>query len=346
MQLSDFNFDLPDELIARYPLDTRSASRLLHLDAQGQHHDFQFTDILDLLDAGDLLVLNDTKVMKARLKGKRASGGAVEVLVERMQDAFIAHCHIKASNTPKAGAELFIGPDAVKVTVLGRHENLFIVEFSQPILTVLDLYGQLPIPPYFNREAEAIDTERYQTVFNDPTKLASVAAPTASLHFDQKLLDQLEAKGIQKTFVTLHVGAGTFLPVRTDDIANHIMHSEWCDVTEHSVELIRQTKARGNKVISVGTTATRAVESAAQAHDGELKAWTGDTQIFIYPGYEFKVVDRLITNFHLPESTLLMLVSALSNRDNILAAYQHAVANQYRFFSYGDAMLVDQLQPK
>ena len=346
MQLSDFNFDLPDELIARYPLDTRSASRLLHLDAQGQHHDFQFTDILDLLNAGDLLVLNDTKVMKARLKGKRASGGAVEVLVERMQDAFIAHCHIKASNTPKAGAELFIGPDAVKVTVLGRHENLFIVEFSQPILTVLDLYGQLPIPPYFNREAEAIDTERYQTVFNDPTKLASVAAPTASLHFDQKLLDQLEAKGIQKTFVTLHVGAGTFLPVRTDDIANHIIHSEWCDVTEHSVELIRQTKARGNKVISVGTTATRAVESAAQAHDGELKAWTGDTQIFIYPGYEFKVVDRLITNFHLPESTLLMLVSALSNRDNILMAYQHAVANQYRFFSYGDAMLVDQLQPK
>ena len=346
MQLSDFNFDLPDELIARYPLDTRSASRLLHLDAQGQHHDFQFTDILDLLDAGDLLVLNDTKVMKARLKGKRASGGAVEVLVERMQDAFIAHCHIKASNTPKAGAELFIGPDAVKVTVLGRHENLFIVEFSQPILTVLELYGQLPIPPYFNREAEAIDTERYQTVFNDPTKLASVAAPTASLHFDQKLLDQLEAKGIQKTFVTLHVGAGTFLPVRTDDIANHIMHSEWCDVPKHAVELIRQTKARGNKVISVGTTATRAVESAAQAHQGELKAWTGDTQIFIYPGYEFKVVDRLITNFHLPESTLLMLVSALSNRDNILAAYQHAVANQYRFFSYGDAMLVDQLQPK
>ena len=346
MQLSDFNFDLPDELIARYPLDTRSASRLLHLDAQGQHHDFQFTDILDLLDAGDLLVLNDTKVMKARLKGKRASGGAVEVLVERMQDAFIAHCHIKASNTPKAGAELFIGPDAVKVTVLGRHENLFIVEFSQPILTVLDLYGQLPIPPYFNREAEAIDTERYQTVFNDPTKLASVAAPTARLHFDQKLLDQLEAKGIQKTFVTLHVGAGTFLPVRTDDIANHIMHSEWCDVPKHAVELIRQTKARGNKVISVGTTATRAVESAAQAHQGDLKAWTGDTQIFIYPGYEFKVVDRLITNFHLPESTLLMLVSALSNRDNILAAYQHAVANQYRFFSYGDAMLVDQLQPK
>jgi S-adenosylmethionine:tRNA ribosyltransferase-isomerase len=342
MQLSDFNFDLPDELIARYPLETRSASRLLHLDAQGQYHDHHFTDILDLLEPGDLLVLNDTKVMKARLKGKRATGGAVEVLVERMNDQYTAHCHIKASNSPKAGAELFIGEGAVKVTVKGRHENLFIVEFSKPILDVLDQYGALPIPPYFNREAEAIDTVRYQTVFNDPTKLASVAAPTASLHFDQELLEKLEAKGIQKTFVTLHVGAGTFLPVRTTDIENHIMHSEWCQVSDESMQLIKETKARGNKVIAVGTTATRATESAAQANGGELKGWTGDTQIFIYPGYQFKVVDRLITNFHLPESTLLMLVSALSNRDNILNAYHHAVTHKYRFFSYGDAMLVDQ----
>ncbi|MGN9714094.1 tRNA preQ1(34) S-adenosylmethionine ribosyltransferase-isomerase QueA [Acinetobacter variabilis] len=344
MQLSDFSFDLPDELIARYPLEQRSASRLLHLDALGQYHDHQFTDILDLLNEGDLLVLNDTKVMKARLKGKRASGGAVEVLVERMMDQFIAHCHIKASNTPKAGAELFIGPDEVKVTVQGRHENLFIVEFSQPILDVLDQYGALPIPPYFNREAEEIDTVRYQTVFNDPTKLASVAAPTASLHFDEELLKKLAEKGIQKTFVTLHVGAGTFLPVRTNDIENHIMHSEWCQVSDESMELIKATKARGNKVIAVGTTATRATESAAQANGGELKGWTGDTQIFIYPGYEFKVVDRLITNFHLPESTLLMLVSALSNRENILNAYKHAVESKYRFFSYGDAMLIDQAQ--
>ncbi|MDM1284901.1 tRNA preQ1(34) S-adenosylmethionine ribosyltransferase-isomerase QueA [Acinetobacter indicus] len=342
MQLSDFNFDLPDELIARYPLEQRSASRLLHVNAEGQYQDHQFTDLVDLLEAGDVLVLNDTKVMKARLKGKRATGGAVEVLVERMQDQFIAHCHIKASNSPKAGAELFIGPDEVKVTVQGRHENLFIVEFSQPILEVLDRYGALPIPPYFNREAEAIDTERYQTVFNDPTKLASVAAPTASLHFDAELLAKLEAKGIQKTFVTLHVGAGTFLPVRTTDIENHIMHSEWCDVPAAAVEMIQQAKARGNKVISVGTTATRAVESAAQAHGGTLAAWTGDTQIFIYPGYKFKVVDRLITNFHLPESTLLMLVSALSSRENVMRAYQHAVAERYRFFSYGDAMLIDQ----
>ena len=342
MQLSDFNFDLPDELIARYPLETRSASRLLHLNADGSYQDHHFTDILELFEEGDLLILNDTKVMKARLKGKRASGGAVEVLVERIFDQTIAHCHIKASNTPKAGAELFIGPDAVKVTVTGRHENLFIVEFSQPILKVLDLYGALPIPPYFNRDAEAIDTERYQTVFNDPTKLASVAAPTASLHFDDELLQKLADKGVQKTFVTLHVGAGTFLPVRTLDIENHIMHSEWCEVSEDAAKIIQETKARGNKIIAVGTTATRATESAAQACGGQIGAWTGDTQIFIYPGYQFCVVDRLITNFHLPESTLLMLVSALSNRDNILSAYKHAVDSQYRFFSYGDAMLIDQ----
>ena len=343
MQLSDFNFDLPDELIARYPLETRSASRLLHLNSNGSFQDLHFTDILELFQPGDLMVLNDTKVMKARLKGKRATGGVVEVLVERIFNQTIAHCHIKASNSPKAGAELFIGTDAVKVTVLGRHENLYEVEFSQPILQVLDQYGQLPIPPYFNREAEEIDTLRYQTVFNDPTKLASVAAPTASLHFDQALLNQLEQKGVSKAFVTLHVGAGTFLPVRTTDIANHIMHSEWCDVPEATVKLIQETQARGNKVIAVGTTATRALESAAQACGGKIGAWSGDTQIFIYPGYQFCVVDRLITNFHLPESTLLMLVSALSNSDNILNAYQHAIAQQYRFFSYGDAMLVDRI---
>lgn len=343
MQLSDFNFDLPDELIARYPLETRSASRLLHLNSNGSFQDLHFTDILELFQPGDLMVLNDTKVMKARLKGKRATGGAVEVLVERIFNQTIAHCHIKASNSPKAGAELFIGDDAVKITVLGRHENLYEVEFSQPILQVLDQYGQLPIPPYFNREAEEIDTVRYQTVFNDPTKLASVAAPTASLHFDQELLNQLEQKGVNKAFVTLHVGAGTFLPVRTTDIANHIMHSEWCDVPEVTAQLIQETQARGNKVIAVGTTATRALESAAQACGGKIGAWSGDTQIFIYPGYQFCVVDRLITNFHLPESTLLMLVSALSNSDNILNAYQHAIAQQYRFFSYGDAMLVDRI---
>ncbi|MEQ1302960.1 tRNA preQ1(34) S-adenosylmethionine ribosyltransferase-isomerase QueA [Acinetobacter radioresistens] len=341
MQLSEFSFNLPDELIARYPLAQRSASRLLHLNSEGQYSDRHFTDILELFEPGDLLVLNDTKVMKARLKGRRATGGAVEILVERIFDQTIAHCHIKASNSPKAGAELFIGADEVKVTVQGRHENLFVVEFSQPILQVLDQYGQLPIPPYFNREAEAIDSERYQTVFHDPEKIASVAAPTASLHFDEVLLNKLSEKGIQQAFVTLHVGAGTFLPVRSIDIENHIMHSEWCEVPENTVELIKQVQTRGNKVIAVGTTATRALESAAQAHNGKIEAWTGDTQIFIYPGYQFCVVDRLITNFHLPESTLLMLVSALSTRDYILAAYEHAVREHYRFFSYGDAMLID-----
>jgi len=341
MQLSDFSFNLPDELIARYPLAQRSASKLLHLNSEGQYSDRHFTDILELFEPGDLLVLNDTKVMKARLKGRRATGGAVEILVERIFDQTIAHCHIKASNSPKAGAELFIGADEVKVTVQGRHENLFVVEFSQPILQVLDQHGQLPIPPYFNREAEAIDSERYQTVFHDPEKIASVAAPTASLHFDEVLLNKLSEKGVQQAFVTLHVGAGTFLPVRSIDIENHIMHSEWCEVPENTVELIKQVQARGNKVIAVGTTATRALESAAQAHNGKIEAWTGDTQIFIYPGYQFCVVDRLITNFHLPESTLLLLVSALSTRDYILAAYEHAVREHYRFFSYGDAMLID-----
>ncbi|MEC6740999.1 tRNA preQ1(34) S-adenosylmethionine ribosyltransferase-isomerase QueA [Acinetobacter baumannii] len=344
MQLSDFSFELPDELIARYPLETRSASRLLHLDAKGQYHDHMFTDIIDLFEEGDLLVLNDTKVMKARLKGKRATGGAIEILVERMLNHTTAYCHIKASNSPKAGAELFVGEDNIPVIVRGRHENLFVVEFSQPILPVLEQYGQLPIPPYFNREAEEIDTERYQTVFHNPEKIASVAAPTASLHFDEELLAKLDQKGVKKTFVTLHVGAGTFMPVRTDDITNHVMHSEWCDVPQETIDLILTTKARGNKVIAVGTTATRALESAAQAHGGKIAAWTGDTQIFIYPGYEFCIVDRLITNFHLPESTLLMLVSALSNRENILAAYEHAVKDRYRFFSYGDAMLIDKLE--
>ncbi|MDX7941419.1 tRNA preQ1(34) S-adenosylmethionine ribosyltransferase-isomerase QueA [Acinetobacter baumannii] len=344
MQLSDFSFELPDELIARYPLETRSASRLLHLDAKGQYHDHMFTDIIDLFEEGDLLVLNDTKVMKARLKGKRATGGAIEILVERMLNHTTAYCHIKASNSPKAGAELFVGADNIPVIVRGRHENLFVVEFSQPILPVLEQYGQLPIPPYFNREAEEIDTERYQTVFHNPEKIASVAAPTASLHFDEELLAELDQKGVKKTFVTLHVGAGTFMLVRTDDITNHVMHSEWCDVPQETIDLILATKARGNKVIAVGTTATRALESAAQAHGGKIAAWTGDTQIFIYPGYEFCIVDRLITNFHLPESTLLMLVSALSNRENILAAYEHAVKDRYRFFSYGDAMLIDKLE--
>lgn len=343
LQLSDFSFDLPDELIARYPLEQRSASRLLHLDATGQYHDQQFVDLLHFLEQGDVLVLNDTKVMKARLKAKRASGGAVEILVERLQNRHTAFCHIKASNSPKAGTEIFIA-DKVKLTVLGRHENLFIVEFNDDILSVLEQFGQLPIPPYFNREADEVDAERYQTVFHHPEKLASVAAPTASLHFDENILQQLQQKGVQIAFVTLHVGAGTFMPVRTQDIHQHIMHSEWGEVPQQTVEIIQQAKQNQKRVIAVGTTATRALESAAQAHQGQLKAWSGDTQIFIYPSYEFKVIDALITNFHLPESTLLMLVSALSTREHILSAYHHAIAQKYRFFSYGDAMFIEKFK--
>ena len=342
MQLSDFSYVLPDELIARYPLATRSASRLLYLNAQGQSQDCTIKQLPDLLQAGDLLVLNDTRVIKARLQGKRASGGAVEVLVERITGTHTALAHVKASNAPKAGVSLFFADGALEVSVQGRQNNLFELEFNQPVLEALEQFGALPIPPYFNRAADATDDERYQTVFNDPAKAASVAAPTASLHFDDELLAVLKLKGINTAFVTLHVGAGTFQPVRTENITEHLMHSEWGEVPQTTVDLVEKTKAAGGKVIAVGTTATRALESAAKANAGQLKAWAGETDIFIYPGYRFNVINRLLTNFHLPESTLLMLVSALAGRDHVMAAYAHAIEQNYRFFSYGDAMLIDE----
>lgn len=341
MQLSDFSYDLPDELIARYPLATRSASRLLYLNAQGHTQDCTIKQLPELLQAGDLLVLNDTRVIKARLHGRRASGGAVEVLVERITGIDTALAHIKASNSPKAGTTLYLANDQLEAQVAGRQNNLYELRFNQPVLAALEQFGALPIPPYFNRAADETDDERYQTVFHNPDKAASVAAPTASLHFDDELLAALEQSGINKAFVTLHVGAGTFQPVRTDNIVEHVMHSEWGEVPQATVELIAKTKANGGKIIAVGTTATRALESAAKANHGELKAWSGETDIFIYPGYHFKVIDRLLTNFHLPESTLLMLVSALAGRDPVLKAYEHAIRQQYRFFSYGDAMLID-----
>lgn len=341
MQLSDFSYDLPDELIARYPLATRSASRLLYLNAQGHTQDCTIKQLPELLQAGDLLVLNDTRVIKARLHGRRASGGAVEVLVERITGIDTALAHIKASNSPKAGTTLYLANDQLEAQVAGRQNNLYELRFNQPVLAALEQFGALPIPPYFNRAADETDDERYQTVFHNPDKAASVAAPTASLHFDDELLAALEQSGINKAFVTLHVGAGTFQPVRTDNIAEHVMHSEWGEVPQATVELVEQTKASGGKIIAVGTTATRALESAAKANHGELKAWSGETDIFIYPGYHFKVIDRLLTNFHLPESTLLMLVSALAGRDPVLKAYEYAIRQQYRFFSYGDAMLID-----
>jgi S-adenosylmethionine:tRNA ribosyltransferase-isomerase len=342
MQLSDFSYDLPDELIARYPLATRSASRLLYLNTQGQTQDCTIRQLPELLQAGDLLVLNDTRVIKARLHGKRASGGAVEVLVERITGTNTALAHVKASNSPKTGATLYLADGQLEAQIEGRQNNLYELCFNQAVLPALEQFGALPIPPYFNRAADETDDERYQTVFHNPDKAASVAAPTASLHFDDELLAALQQKGIHKAFVTLHVGAGTFQPVRTDNIAEHVMHSEWGEVPQATVELIEKTKAAGGKIIAVGTTATRALESAANANNGELKVWSGETDIFIYPGYRFKVINRLLTNFHLPESTLLMLVSALAGRDPVIKAYEHAIRQKYRFFSYGDAMLVDE----
>lgn len=355
--LDDFDYTLPDALIARHPLAQRSASRLLQVAADGTLHDRQFTDLPALLSAGDLLVLNDTKVMNARLFGQKASGGAVEVLVERVLPPDLSHnppqyralCHVRASRAPKAGQTLALAEGNIHASVVGREANLFVLDFAQPIAPLLAAYGSLPIPPYFERLADADDDTRYQTVFHDPNKTASVAAPTASLHFDDTLLKQLADRGIERAFVTLHVGAGTFAPVKTDDIRQHQMHSEYAELPADTAALINATKAAGGRVIAVGTTVTRVLETAyrhtqpSQPSDAplQLQAWAGDTDIFIYPPYRFGVIDRLITNFHLPKSTLLMLVSALAGRERMLAAYQHAIDARYRFFSYGDAMLID-----
>ena len=332
----------------------RSASRLLYLPAHGQPKDQQFVDLPELLNSGDLVVFNDTKVMKARLFGQKASGGAVEVLVERIlpdddtgNQKHTALCHVRASRSPKEGQTLSLADGNIHATVMGREDNLFLLAFDQPILPVLEHYGELPIPPYFERHADDNDETRYQTVFHDPTKLASVAAPTASLHFDDNVLAAFKSKGINTAFVTLHVGAGTFAPVKTEDILRHKMHSEYAELPQATADLINQTKARGGQVIAVGTTVTRVLETAFQKtasfENPMLSAWSGDTDIFIYPSFRFGVIDKLITNFHLPKSTLLMLVSAFAGSEPIKQAYQHAIEQRYRFFSYGDAMLLEKL---
>ncbi|UTO05229.1 tRNA preQ1(34) S-adenosylmethionine ribosyltransferase-isomerase QueA [Moraxella sp. FZLJ2107] len=344
--VSDYDYHLPDDLIARHPLAERSQSRLMHL-ADGKINDRQFADLLDLLNEGDLLVLNDTKVMKARLYGQKATGGAVEVLVERLlpdEDGMLPHralCHVRSSRALKAGQTLSLADGQMTAIMLGRQENLFILAFAAPILPDLDRYGEMPIPPYFERDADDMDDERYQTVFHNPDKAASVAAPTASLHFDDELLDKIKNKGVQIAFVTLHVGAGTFAPVKADDLRDHIMHAEFAHLSQATANIINATKDAGKRVIAVGTTVTRTLETAhLHRKDGKLVECAGDTTIFIYPPYQFGVVDCLITNFHLPKSTLLMLVSAFAGVDNIKNAYQHAINQQYRFFSYGDAMFL------
>ncbi|AMT96556.1 MULTISPECIES: tRNA preQ1(34) S-adenosylmethionine ribosyltransferase-isomerase QueA [Psychrobacter] len=370
LSVDDYDYELPDSLIARYPLAQRSASKLLYLATDNQKNtasvqDRLFAELPDLLNAGDLIVFNDTKVMKARLFGQKDTGGKIEVLIERLVNLsdldvttlhvetiddttinkeHIALCHVKASKAPKLGQRVSLANGHMNAVMIGRQDNLFILAFEAPILPHLELYGELPIPPYFERHADDTDNTRYQTVFHDPAKLASVAAPTASLHFDESVLNQLTEKGINTAFVTLHVGAGTFAPVKTDNLLNHTMHSEYAHLPQATADLINQTHANGNQVIAIGTTVTRVLETAYQktAVEGQpLSSWSGDTDIFIYPGFKFGVIDRLLTNFHLPKSTLLMLVSAFSGKAAIEHAYQHAIGKQYRFFSYGDAMLLD-----
>lgn len=341
MQRSDFYFDLPPELIAQQPASERGASRLLCVDAtRSQLSDRQFSDLPDLLRAGDLLVFNDTRVIPARLHGEKASGGKVEVLVERVLDSKHVLAHVRASKSPKPGNRLRL-EGCLDAEVLGREGDLFKIRFDDPreVLEILDTHGHMPLPPYIEREDAEQDRERYQTVYAQ--RPGAVAAPTAGLHFDEAMLEKLKAKGVNTTQVTLHVGAGTFQPVRVDDIREHHMHSETIEVSAETVAAIEKTRATGGRVIAVGTTSVRALESAAQANNGILAPFSGETEIFMYPGYEFLTIDALLTNFHLPESTLIMLVSAFAGHGLIMEAYRHAVAERYRFFSYGDAMFIE-----
>ncbi|ADM97351.1 tRNA preQ1(34) S-adenosylmethionine ribosyltransferase-isomerase QueA [Dickeya dadantii] len=343
MRVADFSFELPESLIAHYPQAKRSGCRLLSLDGPtGALTHGVFTDLLDKLQPGDLLVFNNTRVIPARLFGRKVSGGKLEVLVERMLDDKRVLAHVRASKVPKPGTELLLGEDeSVKATMLARHDALFEIQFddTRDVLTILNDIGHMPLPPYIDRPDEAADRELYQTVYSQ--RPGAVAAPTAGLHFDEPLLAALKEKGVEMAFVTLHVGAGTFQPVRVESIEDHIMHAEYTEVPQVVVDAVLACKARGNRVIAVGTTSVRSLESAAQASTGEIIApFFGDTRIFIYPGYRYRVVDALVTNFHLPESTLIMLVSAFAGYRHTMTAYQQAVAEQYRFFSYGDAMFI------
>lgn len=336
MRVADFDFDLPAELIAQFPPAVRGGSRLLHVDPTGALANREFRELPALLRANDLLVMNDTRVIKARLFGQKDSGGRVELLVERVTDEHEALAFIRASHAPKPGSTIQLAGDVV-VDVLARQDDLTRLRFPRPVLEVLEQLGRLPLPPYIEHTPTAEDEARYQTVYaNEP---GAVAAPTAGLHFDEAMLDALGEAGIRTARVTLHVGAGTFQPVRVDDIADHRMHSERYTIPQAAIDAIDETRARGGRVVAVGTTSLRALEAAAQS--GKLHAGSGETDIFITPGYRFKVVDALITNFHLPRSTLLMLVSAFAGVDTIRAAYAHAIAERYRFFSYGDAMFLE-----
>lgn len=340
MKIQDFDFDLPSELIAQAPAEQRASSRMLHLEgSSGVLRDRMFADLPQYLRAGDVMVFNDTRVIKARLYGVKGSGGRVEVMVERVLDAHHALAVIRASHSPKPGSKLLLA-DAIEVTVLAREHDIYTLRFEHEstVIELLEHYGSLPLPPYISRPATRTDEARYQTVY--ARQLGAVAAPTAGLHFDESMLRTLSEMGVAIAQVTLHVGLGTFQPVRVENIADHKMHKEMFHVPQETVESIRRAKAGGGRVLAVGTTSLRALEAAAAGH-GELRSGHGDTNIFITPGYRLRVVERLLTNFHLPRSTLLMLVSAFGGLENIRHAYQHAINKRYRFFSYGDAMLIE-----
>ena len=337
MQLSDFDYHLPEALIAQVPLAQRTASRLLLVDpVRDELQDRQFVDITDLLDPGDLLVFNDTRVIPARLWGEKSTGGKLEVLVERVLDEHSLLAHVRSSKAPKPGSHLILEKQ-IECTMSRREGDLFVLtQDSGSWLELLERFGHIPLPPYIRRDDADRDRERYQTVYaREP---GAVAAPTAGLHFDDAILNALREKGVRTAQVTLHVGAGTFQPVRGDDIDTHIMHAERIDVPEAVCDTIAQTRAEGKRVVAVGTTVVRSLETAARS--GQLKPMRGESELFIKPGFEFNVVDALLTNFHLPRSTLLMLVSAFAGFDLIRRAYTHAVDQQYRFFSYGDAMFI------
>ncbi|WP_347332285.1 tRNA preQ1(34) S-adenosylmethionine ribosyltransferase-isomerase QueA [Marinimicrobium locisalis] len=354
MRRQDFNYHLPESLIAREPASERRGSRLLCLDGPtGELQHAQFPDILDQVRPGDLMVFNDTKVIPARLFGTKETGGQVEILIERLLSDQRVLAHTRASKSPKIGSTIVL-EDGTRLAVTGRRDDLFELNFppEEPALEALERLGHMPLPPYIEREDEALDRERYQTVYG--RRAGAVAAPTAGLHFDADLLEQLQKRGVTLAFVTLHVGAGTFQPVRVENIAEHRMHSEVMEIDEEVCRKVRATRAGGGRVIAVGTTSVRCLETAAmQAEDGPsaeegapqvaeggIVPYRGETDIFITPGYEFRAVDALLTNFHLPESTLLMLISAFAGYRHTLAAYEAAVEQQYRFFSYGDAMFI------
>jgi S-adenosylmethionine:tRNA ribosyltransferase-isomerase len=344
LNLSDFDYALPEELIAQHPPTERGASRLLHLDGQsGAFVDRMFRDLPSLVQPHDVFVFNNTKVVKARLHGRKQTGGTAEVLIERVLDnnspqSRQALAHIRASKSPKPGTKILFA-DGIEAVMTKRVDDLFELDFSGPlsVYEVLERIGEVPLPPYISHTADASDESRYQTVY--AKHAGSVAAPTAGLHVDEALLASLQSRGATLAYVTLHVGAGTFQPVRDNDLSKHVMHSERFDVPSETVGAIARAKAAGGRVIAVGTTSMRTLETASQ--HGRLQAARGETSIFIKPGYQFQTVDRLVTNFHLPKSTLMMLVSAFAGRDAVMAAYAHAIQSRYRFFSYGDAMLIE-----